>query len=292
MTHHALVILILGLAMTFVGCDTTPTASSDDGAPSGEIKVDELKSESAAPRPPATTASAQPLDEKYRRRLIIQTLALPPRSPQLAVATASLDEPGIGDKLAAMWRANGFGIGSLPVHRVSLFTANLPRSYVSPLFRMNVASTYNPVTMVERLRGRRWVDYRHADGDTESVELVSGQCQLLTRLEAPIDNVGPLKLDLLPHHYNPATRLIPTEQHNRALDGTSFDDLRIYQPIEPDRVLVIWADTPPADDDKQADARQPQSTLDQPEKLADVMLRGKTGSRSVQWLVMIGLEQR
>ncbi|QNN21463.1 hypothetical protein HED60_03975 [Planctomycetales bacterium ZRK34] len=294
--------LAIGAMLLLGACDSAPKqAESDEPAPLTEdVKLSDLRTHSASPHVAPPLPTVPKLAPKYDRRLVMQMLALPEHSPRVAIAAAALEEPSIDAATLARWRANGFGVGSLPVDRVSLFTANLPRAYISPVFRMGVTSTYNPVTLIDRLRGVVRFDYHDAAGGDEAMKFIGGQCQLMVRLEAPLDNVGPLKIDLLPHHYSPETRLLPSATHERALEGSSFDDLRIYQPIEDDHVLVIYLNSPtagqtPPEEAENAEAAEKtdeKAEAEKPRTLADAMLRGRNGSRAIQWLVMIGLEQR
>lgn len=289
------------LAATFMLCaceGQVKTAKTDEPAPLAEdVKLSDLRTHTASLEAPPALPTAPALSAKYDRKLVVQMLALPEHSPRVAIAAAALDEPRLEARTLSAWRANGFGVGALAVDRVSLFTANLPRAYLSPVFRMGVTSTYNPVTLIDRLRGVVRFDYHHAAGGEEAFKFIGGQCQFMLRLEAPLDHVGPLKLDLLPHHYSPQTNLMPTAAYDRALEGDSFDDLRIYQPIDDDHVLVIYLNSPSVaaseGEEPAADSTEkPEKSGDHPRTLADAMMRGRNGSRAIQWLVMIGLEQR
>ncbi|MBI1367991.1 MAG: hypothetical protein GC162_04990 [Planctomycetes bacterium] len=242
---------------------------------------------------PLTNAApmAAPVVNAPPARLVVQMLVLPRNDPRTLIATRSLDAPAFDAELMQRWRDNGFGLGVMDRDRVGLFTANLPPRFSAPVFRMPPSGTYNPLTLVDRLAGIQQVAYVDQAGSPQVLKLIGGEQQLLVRLEAPLDKIGPLRIDLLPHHYGPSPTLIPRNPQSKLLDGTSFDALRLYQPLDPNVIYALWANLPPEEKPDSDAASKPEKPDPQPQSLAQAMLSGTRRNQPVQLVILFGLEK-
>ena len=99
------------------------------------------------------------------------------------------------------------------------------------------------------------------------------------------------QLEFFPHHYGATTTLIPRMPDKKLLDGTPFEALRVVEPMDTQRVWVIWADLPPLPKPAEESGPPPRDPR-APPRLAEVMFSGKKLGKPVQLILLITMECR
>lgn len=246
-------------------------------------------------------AEADPLP----RRVIVRRMIFRHPEPRLARALemvrGSLTEPE-----QRAWEDSGFVVGQIDQSRLPLFMGNLPRSLHVDNFTMYRVNSYFPITMIDRLRGARRVEVATPTGPVDEHRLIGGKFQMLLKLVPSLDRENQrIYLDLLPHHRGVEAELVPRSPRERVLDGTSFSDLRLYEPLSTKRAWIIAADLPidqeedaaeEVDDADEASAEAPGSSAAtrraarpdrEPVPLGHAMMQGLQRQQQVQMVLII-----
>lgn len=185
------------------------------------------------------------------RRLITRKLVYDRRETRIDFVLSALKEPEqIPQTLRDLWRRNGLRIGQVPYDRLELLQANLPESRSAHNLTIVPSPYYGPIKLVGRVDQQQLVRYIDEENRPSDRAFLGGQFRFLAKLVAPLRPGDPPKLDLLPHHYGPRETIQIRPYEQRLLDGTTFDELRLYHTIPPDTAWIIWCDlpAPPTDD--------------------------------------------
>lgn len=235
--------------LLLLGCAAPPTE------PRAELpQLDELAPASDS----AVIAQPAALSPTATHRLLIKRIAFDLRDARVDLALEGMPPADLPEPLLARWRANGLDIRRIPLDRLEMVLANLPRPRRTQTIAHRSAGRYAPLTLVSNLPDAHAVRYTDAEGRTRVKKLYGGEHRFMIRLgEGDIRKAetGPA-LDLLPHHYGPRRTLLLRSREERMLDGVSFDALRVNHPIPERTVWAIWSPLHYDDDDEEADGAE------------------------------------
>lgn len=256
------------------------------GASAGDegIKLRDLST--PPPLPPEVMAAAP----RAPQRLIVKVLAFDRDPDPLAIGIDMLD-PIRGDpRLTQMWRDNGLCIGSIHRVRLPLLLGNLPKPLHGNVTTLFSAQVDNPVTLIDKLRGRQRVRVVEVDGSSSNRRFYNGEHRLLIKVLPPDPRAGgPTRLEVVPHFHSRTRSLLARDPQETVKDGYSFDHLSLREPIADDEVWVITAD-PEATPPETTEGEGPEPRSAQAISLGEAMLSGEYQGRPVRLVVLISLE--
>lgn len=246
--------LALGLVALLAGC----------AAPEPEPTFDVPTLEEIAPSPGSRVVEPAPqMTHRPTHRLLIKRIAFARDDARVDLVLDALEPAGLDGELLETWRANGFDVRRVPMDRLEMVLANMPRPVEARTIACQAGPNYAPMTLVGRLPAMSRVRSVDEPGAGPHVQrLYGGEHRLMMRLgEGDIRKDDPEPtVDLFPHHYGPRQTLLPRTPSQKLLDGTAFDQLRINQPIPEQTVWAIWC--PLHLQDEAAPDNEPDQPLD------------------------------
>jgi len=260
--------------------------------------ISKLPTPTAIPGRPVDAEADNPAPRWTPRQLFVQMLVFRRPAPRLDVALRMAGAAPIDARTREIWHANGLRVGVLARDRLKLFMANAPRP-LGRVSRQVTSQAYEPFVLVDHVRGVHRVRVMHEAERPRIERLVGGRFQFLMKLGRPLERPDRrLHLDLLPHHYGARPSLLPRLPQQKVMDGTTFDSLRLYEPLpDPEQVLVIWAQLPPlpgspggaAAAGSGGSATTPTSNVPSldPRSLGEAMLSGRRQKTPVQMVLLL-----
>jgi hypothetical protein len=194
---------------------------------------------------PATLGPGQKPTETPAGPLIVQKQIHARHDGRVDLALQMLEPAAMPKALRERWKANGLHLGSIAREDLSLLMANLPAPLAVETITVLPGPHYAPITLVGKLTEPQAVRVVGTDGEARVERFWHGEHRLMLKLAPSMLTEEPARLDLLPHHYGPRATVVPRPPQQRMMDGTSFDALRVYEPVPEGRVWVIWSDVPP-----------------------------------------------
>lgn len=300
LARSALLLLLLLLLASLTGCPPQQSKPAP-AAPPPLPKISDL-----APADPAIAPSPDTPAPSWRLgRVDVQVLVYPLDDTRVELALGALTTPSLDAPLLSRWQANGFQIGMIDHDRLILFLANLPRTLGGRTTSIRPSIDYSPVTLIDRVPHMQPVRIVDETGQIQQRQFIGGQYRLMVKLAADLNDQNLTRIDILPHHFGPRDSLLPRTPQEKLLDGTSFTDLRIDQPLDTEHVWVIWGQI-----DRQAllqrgvqeadpNATDPQPpTIEQlarqqvappapPPLLGEAMTTGRRGNKAVRVVIFI-----
>jgi len=227
-------IIALAVALLSGGCaepvkeETTDLPTLRELAPGRDNPV--LPEPAAAPPPPT-------------HRLLVKRIVFDADDARVDLVLDALAPAEAPRRTLNAWRANGLELRRIPMDGLEMMLANLPRPLNARTIIHQPGPRYAPITLVSKLPPVSRVRLVDQNNRPTTLRLLGGQHRLMVRLED-----GDIRrpdagaaLDLLPHHYGPRKTLLPRQPHEKLLDGTSFDQLRISEPLDERTVWVVWS---------------------------------------------------
>jgi len=264
------------------GCENQPKVKKPPQAthPAEKVKLNDLADKNGSTK--RDDLSTSPC-------VVVQKLVLRCPSPRLTLAMTGLAPPPFDPTVLELWKRNGFGIGRIDRNRLALLMANLPKPISVNVYTIHKADLYAPIPLVKQAPGRYQVKSFQANGRRRIEQFVGGEDQMLIKLLPPQPNdIAPLRVNLMPHHFTPKRALVPRSQQQRTLNGISFTDLRLVEPLDVDHVWAIWFGATDITLEGNASARPPA----EPPPLGETMMTGRRGRNNVQLLLLIAIEKQ
>ncbi len=216
-------------------------------------RVDEMTPTYRPPVPPQPAPDQQAAPRIFAS---IQRLDIPLRHPTDPI-WAQVDEQSVPMLTRAVWHRNGMRVGTLSHARWAAFADALPATF--GVQRAALSPTALPVAVrtSPRLGAPIQVDLTVPPRTVREAVARGGRIKLLAKLSARPG--GPAYIELTPHHYVPGNNLprvvrdgdsfkvIPRTSEEKALDGRTYDDLKLSVELPPGQMLVVglywpWSD--------------------------------------------------
>ena len=148
-----------------------------------------------------------------------------------------IDEAAIPAAVRAVWQANGFRVGLLPLSQIEALNDRLPPIFDTQTTAMRGSPHPLPILRTPPLAGRVDLDLTLPPAPPTLQPIDRGRLQLLLRT-APAGG-GQTLVELIPHQYLPRTTLIPRSPLAKELDGELFERIALAVPLGPDELLVL-----------------------------------------------------